>query len=45
MNLLVDGKVVRTATGRNDNHKMLFSLAVFEEWLRIYEEPVVSLSR
>jgi asparagine synthase (glutamine-hydrolysing) len=33
------------ATGRNDNHKILFSLAVFEEWLRTYEEPVVSLSR
>jgi asparagine synthase (glutamine-hydrolysing) len=31
--------------GRNDNHKILFSLAVFEEWLRTYEEPVVSLSR
>jgi asparagine synthase (glutamine-hydrolysing) len=33
------------AAGRNDNHKVLFSLAVFEEWLRTYEEPVVSLSR
>jgi len=31
--------------GRNDNHKVLFSLAVFEEWLRTNEEPVVSLSR
>jgi asparagine synthase (glutamine-hydrolysing) len=33
------------AAGRNDNHKVLFSLAVFEEWLRTSEEPVVSLSR
>lgn len=32
------------AAGRNDNHKILFSLAVFEEWLRTYEEPVVSLN-
>ena len=31
--------------GRNDNHKVLFSLAVFEEWLRTNEEPVVSLCR
>ncbi len=28
--------------GRHDNHKVLFSLVVFEEWLRIHEEPVVS---
>jgi len=33
------------AAARNDNHKVLFSLAVFEEWLRTYEEPVVSLCR
>jgi asparagine synthase (glutamine-hydrolysing) len=33
------------AAGRSDNHKVLFSLAVFEEWLRTYEQPVVSLSR
>jgi asparagine synthase (glutamine-hydrolysing) len=33
------------AAGRNDHHKVLFSLAVFEEWLRTSEEPVVSLSR
>ncbi len=24
-------------SGRNDNHKMLFSLIVFEEWLRASE--------
>jgi asparagine synthase (glutamine-hydrolysing) len=32
------------ASGRNDNHKVLFSLILFEEWLRVYEEPVTSLS-
>ena len=30
--------------GRRDNHKVLFSLIVFEEWLRAHEEPVASLS-
>lgn len=33
------------SAGRNDNHKVLFSLAVFEEWLRTYEEPVDTLTR
>ena len=28
------------ASSREDNHKILFSLAVFEEWLRAQEEPV-----
>lgn len=28
------------ASGRHDNHKILFSLVVFEEWLRAHEEPV-----
>jgi asparagine synthase (glutamine-hydrolysing) len=32
------------STGRHDNHKVLFSLVVFEEWLRTHEEPVASLS-
>jgi asparagine synthase (glutamine-hydrolysing) len=32
------------AAGRSDNHKVLFSLAVFEEWLRTYEELVVSVN-
>jgi len=32
------------ASGRNDNHKTLFSLVVFEEWLRAHEEPVAVLS-
>jgi asparagine synthase (glutamine-hydrolysing) len=29
---------------RHDHHKILFSLVVFEEWLRANEEPVTSLS-
>jgi len=32
------------AAGRQDNHKILFSLVLFEEWLRVHEEPVVALS-
>ncbi len=28
------------ASGRHDNHKVLFSLFLFEEWLRVNEEPV-----
>jgi asparagine synthase (glutamine-hydrolysing) len=28
------------AAGRHDHHKVLFSLVVFEEWLRSCEEPV-----
>ena len=32
------------ASGRHDNHKILFSLVVFEEWLRMHEEPVEALS-
>jgi asparagine synthase (glutamine-hydrolysing) len=31
-------------SGRQDNHKILFSLVVFEEWLRAQEEPVAALS-
>jgi asparagine synthase (glutamine-hydrolysing) len=30
--------------GQHDNHKVLFSLVVFEQWLRTYEEPVVSVN-
>ena len=30
------------ASGRQDNHKILFSLVLFEEWLRIHESPVES---
>jgi asparagine synthase (glutamine-hydrolysing) len=32
------------ASGRHDNHKILFSLVVFEEWLRAHEAPVAVLS-
>ncbi|PYU12506.1 MAG: asparagine synthase (glutamine-hydrolyzing) [Acidobacteria bacterium] len=32
------------ASGRHDNHKVLFSLVVFEEWLRTQEEPVAAVS-
>ena len=31
-------------SGQNDNHKILFSLVVFEEWLRTHHEPVTALS-
>ncbi len=31
-------------SGQNDNHKILFSLVVFEEWLRVNEQPVAVLS-
>jgi asparagine synthase (glutamine-hydrolysing) len=32
------------SSGRNDNHKILFSLTLFEHWLRAHEEPVASVS-
>jgi asparagine synthase (glutamine-hydrolysing) len=31
-------------SGQNDNHKVLFSLVVFEEWLRANDQPVPVLS-
>jgi asparagine synthase (glutamine-hydrolysing) len=30
------------SSGREDNHKILFSLIVFEEWLRAHEAPVAA---
>ena len=30
------------ASGRHDNHKILFSLVVFEEWLRAHAAPVAA---
>jgi asparagine synthase (glutamine-hydrolysing) len=30
------------SSGRQDHHKVLFSLVVFEEWLRIHEETAVA---
>ena len=32
------------ASGRRDNHKILFSLVVLDEWLRAHESPVAALS-
>jgi asparagine synthase (glutamine-hydrolysing) len=32
------------ASGRHDNHKILFSLVVCEEWLRAHAEPVAALN-
>jgi len=32
------------ASGRHDNHKVLFSLVVLEQWLRAHEAPVEALS-
>ena len=32
------------ASGRQDHHKILFSLVLFEEWLRVHEEPVAAFS-
>ncbi|MGA3199231.1 MAG: asparagine synthase (glutamine-hydrolyzing) [Halobacteriota archaeon] len=29
--------------GRQDNHKILFSLVLFEEWLRVHAEPAAAL--
>lgn len=34
----------RHAAGREDNHKILFSLTLLEEWLRTHEEPVGALN-
>jgi asparagine synthase (glutamine-hydrolysing) len=34
----------RHASGRQDNHKILFSLVVFEQWLRAHEAPVEVLA-
>ena len=32
------------SSGRQDNHKILFSLVLFEEWLRTQEEPALAVS-
>jgi len=36
----VRGLFAEHASGRHDHHKILFSLVVFEEWLRAHEAPV-----
>ena len=30
--------------GQRDNHKILFSLVLFEEWLRVHDEPVAAFN-
>jgi asparagine synthase (glutamine-hydrolysing) len=32
------------SSGQEDNHKMLFSLVVFEEWLRVHQAPVPAMA-
>lgn len=32
------------ASGRQDNHKILFSLVLFEQWLRAHDTPVAALT-
>ena len=36
----VRGLLAQHASGRHDNHKILFSLVVLEQWLRAQESPV-----
>jgi asparagine synthase (glutamine-hydrolysing) len=40
----VQGLFHQHVSRRNDNHKILFSLVVFEEWLRAHAEPLVASS-
>ena len=40
----VRGILEQHVSARQDNHKILFSLIVFEEWLRASEEPVAALN-
>jgi len=40
----VRGLFDQHVAGRSDNHKVLFSLVVFEEWLREHEDPVAALN-
>ncbi len=37
--------LVDHVSGRQNNHKILFSLVLFEHWLRVREEPVGPLTR
>jgi asparagine synthase (glutamine-hydrolysing) len=32
------------SSGRQDNHKILFSLVLFEQWLRTHQEPVAAIA-
>jgi asparagine synthase (glutamine-hydrolysing) len=40
----VQDLLTQHANGRHDHHKILFSLVVFEEWLRSHEQSVPALS-
>jgi len=40
----VRGILEQHVSARQDNHKILFSLIVFEEWLRSSEEPIAALN-
>ena len=40
----VSALLQRHASGQEDNHKILFSIALFEEWLRAHLEPVAALN-
>ncbi|HEY9248151.1 MAG TPA: asparagine synthase-related protein, partial [Rariglobus sp.] len=40
----VRGLFEQHSSGRQDHHKILFSLVVFEQWLRTHEAPVAVLS-
>ena len=40
----VRGLFEQHSAGRHDHHKILFSLVVFEQWLRTHEAPVGALS-
>jgi asparagine synthase (glutamine-hydrolysing) len=40
----VRGLFEQHSTGRHDHHKILFSLVVFEQWLRAHEAPVEALN-
>lgn len=40
----VRGLFEQHASGRQDNHKVLFSLVLFEQWLRAHEAPVEALN-
>jgi len=36
--------ITQNTSGRSDNHKVLFSLVVLEQWLRVHAEPVAAIA-
>jgi asparagine synthase (glutamine-hydrolysing) len=36
--------ITQHTSGRSDNHKVLFSLVVLEQWLRVHAEPVAAIA-